>query len=230
MELRIYGHKMIIVEDLTPLFNLVAWNKLRQQIREIEKKFPKTVPLDVGSVDVGMQIAGWGGWSLTSSDGNYTDGWQLGHLSMVQTADGTVKKLFPFANSRDFSKYTEIATPHLKFCVERARALGFLPCRARILQMMPGDQSDWHIDNLPESKAVRLHFVIETNPDAVLITEDGTHHLEQDHVYMFNINAYHQVKNLGTTIRTHLFMDVTDTRGITKHHSRLDHARLDLTP
>jgi hypothetical protein len=228
MELRIYGSKMIIVEDLTQHFKLVAWNKLRQQIREIEKKFPKTVPRDTGGVDVGIQLAGWGGWSLTSSDGNYTDGWHQGQRSLVKTEEGTVKKMFPFANSRNFTKYTEIATPHLKFCVERARALGFLPTRARIVQMMPGDETDWHIDNVPESKATRLHFVIETNPGVVMITADGTHHLEQDHVYMFNINDYHQVKNMGTEIRTQLFMDVTDTRGITKHHSRLGQ-KLNLT-
>ncbi len=101
--------------------------------------------------------------------------------------------------------------------------LGLFPVRARLTQMSPGDMTEWHIDSLPETQATRLHFVIETNPGVVMLTAEGERHLEQDHVYIFNVNDYHQVKNLGDVPRTHLFMDVYDSRGITKHHSRKKH-------
>lgn len=200
---------MIVVEDVTRYFR-IAWKTIAAQAKVIEATWPKTVPAGQGT--------GWGGWSLTSSTGDHTDGWFEGQKSFEQAADGSVKSKRAVPDGTEFVKYTQIVTPQLRSCVEQARLLGLYPRRARITQLDASKSTDWHVDSLAERKLTRLHFVIETNPQAVFVTEQQEHHLQLHHVYIFGTDGYHLAKNDGPTPRTHLMMDVSDTRGISQHN------------
>lgn len=204
---------MIVIEDITDRF-IVPWKTLQRQLRVIEQKFPKAA----GTEAYGDK--GWGGWSLTSLTGEVSDGWFKGQENFERTEDGgvIVKDKLRLMSVMDYTKFTPIATPQFKNVFRYVATLGFFPRRARLVQLPPGGKSNWHVDSTPEQSLARIHFIIETNPEAKFITEDGTYHLAEHRVYIFNTCGFHQVVNNGETNRTHLMMDVTDTKGVSKHH------------
>jgi hypothetical protein len=202
---------MIKFENLTSLFS-VNWEAIKNYIDTELVKYPK---------------AGMGdftGWSVQSKTGKYTDGWVNGTHYMSFGANGelifdkeaaTAAGFYP---SKFHTEFTDIANDDLKSCIDQLRKLGLSPCRARLTQLVPGAESDWHTDGKPSDKIIRLHFVFETNPDCFFMHEAGKFHMEEKNVYLVNINYHHKVVNLGNTNRTHMIVDVTDTSGISKVH------------
>lgn len=202
---------MIEIENLTHLFN-VNWDNIKSYIRTELVKYPK---------------AGMGeftGWSVTSNTGKYTDGWVNGthfmtlDLNNELVIDKEAAIAAGYCPAKFHTKFTDIANDDLKSCINQLSDLGFSPCRARLTQLASGAESDWHTDGKPSDKIIRLHFVFDTNPDCFFIHEKGKFHMEENNVYLVNINYHHKVVNLGITDRTHMIVDVTDTKGISKVH------------
>jgi hypothetical protein len=150
----------------------------------------------------------WGGWSIQSSTGEYSDGWASGQHQFKGTANGIVKiaSNIEGANKYLHKNFTEAAMPEFRNCIKQASKLGLHPLRSRVIELRPDEQSGWHVDS--DKLEYRLHFVIQSNPKAVMLTEQGEFHLAQDNVFIFNINEYHQVRNFGDDHRVHLMMDV----------------------
>lgn len=194
---------MIEIIDVSRHFK-PNWDKLKQQVREIERK-EKMFPASGGS---------WGGWSVMSRTGSYKDGWAEGHRLLEQGVEAS--KLVGGFCSGDFTRYTDVATRELIFCCEQARVKKLLPSRARLTQLRPGDETDWHRDAPEENLFHRLHFVIETNENAIFKTGNDVHHLAERRTYLLNVNDWHSVHNFGPTPRTHLIMDIhsSDCRSI----------------
>jgi hypothetical protein len=202
---------MIKLENLTHLFT-VNWDAIRNYIRTELVKYPKA-----GSGD-------FTGWSVTSNTGKYTDGWLNGTHFMSVGLDGEIvidkdaALAAGYCSAKFHTQFTDIANADLQSCINQLSNLGLSPCRARLTQLEPGAESDWHTDGKPSDKIIRLHFVFDTNPDCFFIHEAGKSHMEENNVYLININYHHKVVNLGNTNRTHMIVDVTDTKGISKVH------------
>lgn len=201
---------MIQFEDITELFT-VNWTELRQHLRVLEATMPRA----------GGKY--FGGWSILSSDGTHLDGWTDWSIFYEKIGD-TLKFNEEEARKHGYTppteavKFTNAASPEIVSLIEQIRELGLSPHRARITQLSPSITGTRHTDGTKNRLALRLHAVIDTNQDAAFITDDEVKHLEQDKVYLINVNEFHTIRNLGSNIRTHLIMDVFDTKQISKLH------------
>lgn len=201
---------MIQFEDITDLFT-IKWDELRQHLRVLEATMPRA----------GGKY--FGGWSVLSSDETYQDGWTDWSIFYEKNGDAlkfneVEARKNGYTPPTDAVKFTNAASPEIINLIEQIRELGLSPHRARITQLSPAITGTRHTDGVKHKLALRLHVVIETNPDAAFITDDEVKHLEQDRVYLINVNEYHLIRNLGSDIRTHLIMDVFDTKQVSKLH------------
>jgi hypothetical protein len=202
---------MIKFENLTSLFS-VNWEAITEYINTELIKYPKA-----GSGD-------FKGWSVQSNTGQYTDGWVNGSSYMLIGTNGEIKfnekaaTAAGYYPSKFHTEFTNIANDDLKSCINQLDDLGLVPCRARLTQLPPGGESNWHTDGGPTDKIIRMHFVFDTNPDCFFIHKFGKFHMEKNNVYLININYHHMIVNLGNTPRTHMIVDVVDTKGISKVH------------
>jgi hypothetical protein len=177
---------------------------------------------NVFPLDMAKQSEAFGGWSVLSSNGNYKDGWQPGHLLLDKAVNESTKKEITSKMPKTFSEYTletEICHGYLKEVIEATRALKLSPYRARITCLAAGKSSRWHIDVPPEKYAVRLHVPIFTNEKCFFETRTETEHLVADgSAYLLYVNREHRVINEGTTDRYHLIMDVRDMNQVSQYH------------
>lgn len=188
---------MLEILNVTKQF-LVAWPPVIKRVLAIEAEHPK------------VQDGGWGGWSLMSETGEYTDGWENGSKAFATLDDGSVI-VQPITNGFEFNRtnqvYTELCTPELMFLCEQAKRLGYRPSRARITHLEPGASSEWHVDDVPSSKFKRLHFIIKTNPNAVFKYRSGEIHLPARSVFLIDVCKEHQIENRGSEPRIHIILD-----------------------
>jgi hypothetical protein len=202
---------MIKFEDVTHLFN-PDFDALRDHVRLLEA----TVPKAGGTM--------FNGWTVMGKNGKHTDAWVDGSAFVKKLADGRMWFDYPSALKANYwpnaahDKFTNASSPELEQLLDKAKNLGLKPCRARLIQLVPGAASSWHSDGLPETLVLRLHVVIESNPLAVFKTAEGATHLPANRVYLINVNDYHSVENHGDSVRTHLVTDVTDSNSISKVH------------
>lgn len=181
---------------------VVAWPAVIKRVAAIESSVEK------------IRDHGWGGWSLMSESGEYTDGWANGSEAFAIQADNSVVvdvEGVKLKNGFEFHKthqhYTKIATPELIFICEQAKRLGYRPSRVRITHLESGAASAWHVDDVPSSNFKRLHFVIRTNPKAVFKYRTGEQHLPARNVFLIDVCHEHQIENLGDEPRVHIIMD-----------------------
>lgn len=203
---------MINITDITTHFDL-NWSRFKDHIRKLEKTMPKA----------GGQM--FSGWSVQSENGDYRSGWIDGSKYFITDEDNEVigynhdqAVSDGYVDSRRHLKITKAAGVDAIRAVITASQLGLQPARARLIQLVPGAKSLWHTDGTPENLILRLHLVIETNPGCWFIHEGGRIHMEEAHAYLVNVNEFHQVVNEGDTNRTHLVVDVFDTKKISKAH------------
>jgi hypothetical protein len=97
-----------------------------------------------------------------------------------------------------------------------AEILDAFPCpqgRVRIMKMMPGTVINPHRDVEKEVAniafgQVRLHVPIETNDDVVFVVGGERLRMEPGRLYYVNFSKTHYVRNDGSTVRTHLVLDL----------------------
>lgn len=166
----------------------------------------------------------FGGWSVLSSNGLYTDGWAGGHklydpdflpgLSMSEKASQLGVK-----PSAAYVKPTEICTGYLAEVMAKIAGLGLEPRRARLTLLKAHGQSVRHTDGEPGEYCVRLHIPIFTDQACTFETDDESAHLAATgQAYLIHVNRMHQVFNRGDNDRIHLIMDVCDHAQISRHH------------
>ena len=171
-----------------------------------------------------MQGKTFGGWSVLSSDGSYTDGWLYGP-QYWEEVDGKLVFNFDKARAagwkpeRAYRKPTEICTGYLAEVIQKIEDAGLHPRRARISVLKADGKPRRHSDGQADEYAVRLHIPIITNPGCVFACDEGNAHLPADgHGYLLAVNRMHQIFNWGDSDRFHLIMNVWDTRKITRWH------------
>lgn len=178
--------------------------KLKKHLNEFVLNLPIT-----------SQSPHFGGWSVTSSNGDYRDGWGTGHLifnnqqfsSKAEVLEAL--KEHSVLSPQAYRIPTEICHGYLAEVVEDIAKRGFQPRRVRIIRLPSQGASTWHRDYPDEILGVRLHVPIETNSDCFFECDEGKAHLPADgSAYLLRVNRMHRVFNQGNTSRYHLVMDV----------------------
>ena len=181
----------MIYEKLTCL--TVDAEKLRRHFLEHVAKLP---PM--------MQSQSFGGWSIQSTNGYYTDGWQRG---------------IPPEAASEYVKPTRVNFGYLREVMDRIDALGLEPRRARISVLKANRQSRLHRDAADDVYAVRLHIPLITDESCTFEAGGEAAHLPADgSVYILLVNRMHQIFNRWGHDRFHIIMDVRDHKGVTQHH------------
>ena len=152
---------------------------------------------------------GFGGWSITSRNGSWQDGWRK--TNEVVSAPS------------EYTKPTELFKGYVKDIVDDISSKGLTPTKIRINNLPPGGKSTIHRDYPAGEFRARLHIPILTNPQCCHILYSNTDqeitriHMESGNVYMFWVNLKHQYINESKENRYHIVMDVLDTKGITEN-------------
>ncbi len=165
----------------------------------------------------------FGGWSITSSDGSYKDGWIRGDdFSAENTTPNypalkieTEKGFLPL---KEYRKPTELCGPEGKGLLDLLSVSGLTPLRARYMLLKAGGESNYHRDRPESVYAVRLHIPIITHQNCLFVCEAGSVHLEPRAAYLLKVNRLHKVVNPGPTDRIHFVCDVFDTKKISQFH------------
>ena len=170
----------------------------------------------------------YGGWSLTSSNGDYRDGWVFGDSYVNNTAD-TPEALIEQNRSNNlkgamaYSKPTQLCIGEIAKLISWLESEGFYPRRARVMLLKAKGKSNYHRDYPGWLYGVRLHIPIKTNSGALFICDEGAAHLPADgSAYLLRVNRMHQVVNSGDTDRLHFICDFFDTKKKTSHHQFTD--------
>lgn len=167
------------------------------------------------NLPITSQSPSFGGWSVTSSNGDFRDGWGMGHLIFEENKCSSREELVEALKKRsmlaprDYNVPTEICHGYLADVIEDIAKRQFRPHRVRIIRLPPKGTSSWHRDFPDEVLALRLHVPIETNPYCFFECDEGKAHLPADgSAYLLRVNRMHRVFNEGSTPRYHLVMDV----------------------
>lgn len=169
----------------------------------------------------------YGGWSVTSSNGSYEDGWlksgvNFDKVSQEMKLEDYTDFVRDSGQTRpvlEYVKPTEACTPYLKTLIESWTEAGLYPCRARLTLLKPGGATSWHQDAPDWMYSVRIHVPIVTNTGCLFETKDEAEHLPSDgSAYFVSVNRQHRVVNRGETDRIHLIANVFDTRKLTRFH------------
>ncbi len=170
-----------------------------------------------------QQSVSFGGWSVLSSNGDYKDGWLMGHKvissEMSKEALNENLKKVGFTEIENYKHPTEICHGYLKEVADFLLASGVNPRRMRLIRLTKGMSSSWHRDGPDNRYFVRLHVPIITNSGCVFETDEGSAHMPADgSSYFLKVNRMHRVSNRGEADRFHLVMDVWDTAGVSTGH------------
>ena len=158
----------------------------------------------------------WGGWSLTSSNGEVYDGWQTGEKLndplATEEEKSEIKKLF---TTTKFDCPTVIYNNEiesiLKLINNFAPNLKISRVRIAILKPHSEESAYWHKDGEAKGneKVFRLHIPIITNEHCIFEYTSEKHHLPADgSIYLIDISTLHRVTNLSNENRYHLIADV----------------------
>ena len=172
------------------------------------------------------QADNFGGWSITSSDGDFRDGWNLKGREFVQKTQYDQSKDFvaqlkeqKIPTSFDFVKPTQICHGYFAEVIENIANKGLRPRRVRIIRLSAQSASTWHRDLPDHVYGVRLHIPIITNPGCFFECDDGKAHLPADgSAYLLRVNRMHRVSNDGDTHRYNMVMDITDKNQVSQYH------------
>ncbi len=171
-----------------------------------------------------MESEFFGGWSVLSSDGKFSDGWKPGALAFEPTfmpGASLDEKMSAIGVKRSaaYIHPTEICEGYMRQVIDTIRDSGLHPMRARISMLKSGGQSSVHRDAPEGEYAVRLHIPLMTNEECTFNCEEGSAHLPADgSTYLLRVNRVHQVVNFGDSDRYHLIMSVRDTKALSQFH------------
>jgi len=115
----------------------------------------------VVSLPAVWQTNGYGGWSVLSHSGLYTDGWGQGHVAFRPDGSLDRAQLLTIRGGiyeQMHTTPTEICTGPIAAVIDRVRALGFQPYRARVALLKAGASTSRHRDDVDGAYRIRLHI------------------------------------------------------------------------
>lgn len=157
----------------------------------------------------------WGGWSITSSNGDVYDGWQTGEkahdLSISIEERNSLKDFFV---QTEFNTPTQIYNSYIENLLSDLNKslpnLKLTRLRIALLKPHPEEEAYWHQDGDFESgqKVFRFHIPILTNDQCFFEYPDDRHHLQANgSTYLVEISRIHRALNLSKKDRYHLIAD-----------------------
>lgn len=159
-----------------------------------------------------LQVKGWGGWSVYSSNGSLEDGWSNWHAALESgDRDEVLQKLkkMDFKGTDVYDKPTQIFTGYLKEVIETIESYNLNPKRVRIANLKSGSIGVWHQDSFSDLPAYRIHIPIFTNSSCFFEQENISSHMPADGTaYVICVHKKHRIVNYGKTDRIHLIMNV----------------------
>ncbi len=164
-----------------------------------------------------QQGPGFGGWSVLSSNGSYTDGWQKGHMAYeMDSPQKTTQHLADLGLlGKRYDQPTEICFDYLAEVINVIRSSGVDPRRARIIRLSANSACLMHRDYRPDVPYFRMHVPIITNELCYYECELGISHIPADgNAHVIRVNQLHRVINESNQDRYHLVMDVTVSEDI----------------
>jgi hypothetical protein len=166
------------------------------------------------------------GWSITSSNGDYRDGFlsksNPNFHSTAKTEEDLYKEL-ESAGVKPIDQYC-VPTPLFKGEIvsiyEQLKQNKCALFRIRYRLMPPGGKIDFHRD-YPEWKyGVRLHIPVFTNDQCRFEynKQSESMHMPEGSSYLVKVNLEHRAYNNGGTERVHIIADFYDVGGYTLHN------------
>jgi hypothetical protein len=194
----------------------------------------KELVASIANKDPIMTGKGFGGWSVTSSNGSYEDGW-LKSKPLFDAKEKTIEEVreanlaVGFKGPQHYRKPTEICTGEVNKVITFLNENGFFPCRARFTLLKAGAETPFHRDYPEWLYGVRLHIPIITNIRCAFEYEDEGRHLPANgQAYLLKINKTHRVYNRGATDRIHFLCDFFDTQQKTEFNKFTEKDRQNL--
>ena len=167
----------------------------------------------------------FGGWSLQSNTGSYSQGWTQdfvpynGPNNLGPSWSPKSKLESGLHTVQNSMVPTEMMTEPFQKLIDKLEALHLNPRRARIVRIMPGNSTVWHIDGSSRFYQVRLCIPLLTNPHCFFENEQGRYHMKADGaLYFTHINKMHRAANFGETERFQFICHVWDQDHITQFH------------
>jgi hypothetical protein len=194
-------------------------HRLQSEVLEIANNYLPVYP----ELPFGDKKTKYGGWSLTSSTGDWKDGWESGKgmKNGVWSKELAQTQGFKGRNGRFAQTLkTELYKGYLAEVVETFLDLGFYPVAVRIWDIPPGGHHIGpHTDMPVNGYSVRLHIPIITNDESYHIwytnPEFKTHMIADGTAWLFKTNMLHDAYNNHASLpRYHLIMEAWDTKGI----------------
>jgi hypothetical protein len=154
----------------------------------------------------------WGGWSITSSNGEIYDGWQTGEKAYAESSSEEEKKaIVDFFNKSDFSKptpiYNEFIASLINEILQEVPDLKLSRIRIAVLKPHPESEAYWHKDS-DGAQVFRLHIPIETNDQCFFDYQNERHHLKADgSLYLIDVGKIHRAVNNSSEDRFHIIAD-----------------------
>lgn len=210
--------KMPILKQIPNL--LFDVKQLEKEVKDIANNYDPVFPFLPFNVGKNK----YGGWSLTSNDGDWKSGWETGSAMKdgEWNKDLALKKGYKSKNGR-FSQTikTELYKGYLVEVIETFKNLGFFPIAARIWTIPPdGHHIGIHTDAPANMYSVRIHVPLLVNDMSVHIwyNDDYTEKFKTrldatGHSYMFKTNTLHDAYNNDKILpRYHLIFEGWDTK------------------
>lgn len=164
----------------------------------------------------------FGGWSVTSSNGDYRDGFatQKPFIDANETTIEEVRQTLQevgFKGPQFYRTPTSLCVGEIKKVIDYLNENDFYPCRARFTILKKGGSTPFHRDYPEWLYGVRLHIPIITNEFCFFEYENERQHLNADgSAYLLKINKTHRVENSGSEDRIHFLCDFFDTKQKTR--------------
>lgn len=185
-------------------------NALREEFYRLSAKFEPV-----------MTSHFFGGWSVTSSNGSYLDGWMKAN-PMVDAKDKNMdelqetKKKLNFKGPQYYRQPTEFCGPVIRDVVKKLEENGYFPCRCRYTILKAKGSTPFHRDYPEWLYGVRLHIPIITNEHCFFEYESAKAHMPADgNAYLVKINRTHRVYNDSNLDRIHFLCDFFDLNQLT---------------
>ena len=154
----------------------------------------------------------WGGWSITSSNGEIDDGWQAGEKAYsIYSSEEEKRAIVDFFTNVDFIKPTSIYNEYIIELIQQLKKiapnLSLSRLRIALLRPHTEPESYWHQDS-DGRDTFRLHIPIETNEQCFFDYKDQRHYMPADgSIYLINVGKPHRALNLSDKDRYHLIAD-----------------------
>jgi len=201
------SNHMVCTETVNIPFD---FEQLQRDVKVILSKYPPVMLTDT-----------FGGWSITSSDGDYKDGWvkteKYSSLKINSIAEH-IQENKKSGLDKNFIVPTELCTLSFYKILYWLSINDFYPRRARLMLLKAGGGSNYHQDFPSWMYGVRLHIPIFTNKECFFKNEHTSMHFEANgSAYLVRVNEMHQVINSGESDRIHFICNVYDTAQKTKY-------------